>query len=115
VLATAIQDNKRAVVAKLLSAKGPGILQSPNRLGELPLHFCVSHGNVELTRFLLSKGADLNMKDKTGWTPLHVRTLPPLSHPFTSHKFDLTCLAWLVCAASGRSLVTLATSACATS
>jgi hypothetical protein len=60
-------------VAKLISTKGPGILQSPNRLGELPLHFCVSHGNLDLTRYLLSKGADLNSKDKTGWTSLHVR------------------------------------------
>lgn len=68
----ALQQNKRAVAAKLISSKGPGILHSPNRLGELPLHFCVSHGNVDLTRFLLSKGADLNAKDKTGWTPLHI-------------------------------------------
>lgn len=35
------------------------------------LHFAAAHGNVEIARFLLRNGADINLKDTNGETPLH--------------------------------------------
>ncbi|CAG1964672.1 unnamed protein product [Fusarium graminearum] len=38
--------------------------------GKSPLHTSAMHGNAESTRLLLEKGADIEAKDKTGWTAL---------------------------------------------
>jgi ankyrin repeat protein len=39
--------------------------------GETPLHIAVKTGNKEITKFLLDKGADVNVGDKYEATPLH--------------------------------------------
>jgi ankyrin repeat protein len=39
--------------------------------GETPLHIAVKTGNKEITKFLLDKGADVNIGDKYEATPLH--------------------------------------------
>jgi ankyrin repeat protein len=39
--------------------------------GETPLHIAVKNGNKEITKFLLDKGADVNIGDKYEATPLH--------------------------------------------
>ncbi|MCJ8732882.1 hypothetical protein PDJAM_G00216790 [Pangasius djambal] len=41
-----------------------------NHKGETPLHLAAIKGDVELTRALLEQGADPNLKDHAGWTPL---------------------------------------------
>ena len=38
--------------------------------GDSPLHLAVSEGNVEMARFLLDHGADLEARNGHGWTPL---------------------------------------------
>ena len=72
-----MEAGRKNVVYKILGAKGTDVLKSYDRLGQLPLHHCVANHNMEMFKYFLSKGADLNAKDKTGWTPLHVRYEPP--------------------------------------
>ena len=36
-----------------------------------PLHFATREGHNEIAELLISRGADLNSKDESGWTPLH--------------------------------------------
>ena len=40
-----------------------------------PLHYAVVGGHKEVAELLISKGADVNAKDKDGWTPLHEATM----------------------------------------
>ena len=37
----------------------------------MPLHFAASIGSEYLCNHLLQNGANMNAKDKDGWTPLH--------------------------------------------
>lgn len=39
-------------------------------MGMSPLHAAIENGNVEVARFLLEHGADVNAVTPTGWTPL---------------------------------------------
>ena len=39
--------------------------------GVTPLHVAVMVGNIEIAKFLVSKGADVHAKDRCGATPLH--------------------------------------------
>ena len=38
---------------------------------EYPLHEAAACGNIEQVRLLLCRGADVNVRDENGWTPLH--------------------------------------------
>lgn len=39
--------------------------------GSSYLHICVIHGNIELAKFVIDKGIDVNIQDKKGATALH--------------------------------------------
>ncbi|KAK5890559.1 hypothetical protein CesoFtcFv8_014072 [Champsocephalus esox] len=42
-----------------------------NHKGESPLHLAAIKGDVEAVKEFLEQGADPNLKDNAGWTPLH--------------------------------------------
>jgi ankyrin repeat protein len=37
-----------------------------------PLHWAASVGAVDVTRYLLDHGAEIDKGDGSGWTPLHI-------------------------------------------
>lgn len=43
-----------------------------NNLGQTALHYALNLDSIDVPKFLISKGADLNAKDKKGITPLDV-------------------------------------------
>ena len=58
-----------------LIASVPGIVNRPTPSGSLPLIYAIAcdagpAAAVEMTRLLLSNGADVNQTDILGWTPL---------------------------------------------
>ncbi|CAB0033404.1 unnamed protein product [Trichogramma brassicae] len=43
-----------------------------NQWGRTPLHLAASYRHVKFVKSLLSRGADPNLADTEGWTPLHI-------------------------------------------
>ena len=41
-------------------------------LGIRPIHLTAMIGSYKATEFFITLGADINARDKYGWTPLHV-------------------------------------------
>lgn len=46
-------------------------INAKNDDDESLLHFAAMYGNTQITRFLLSNGADIHIVDDEGKTPLH--------------------------------------------
>lgn len=53
-----------------LSQNSPAVVKR-NHKGETPLHLAAIKGDVATVTELLDQGADPNLKDNAGWTPLH--------------------------------------------
>uniref|UniRef100_A0A3P8T6P0 BRCA1 associated RING domain 1 n=1 Tax=Amphiprion percula TaxID=161767 RepID=A0A3P8T6P0_AMPPE len=51
------------------SSGSPAVMKR-NHKGETPLHLAAIKGDVEAVKELLEQGADPNLKDNAGWTPL---------------------------------------------
>lgn len=51
--------------------KNPELIRTPNADGELPIHHAASCGEIEMTKFLLERGSELNAKATNGATSLH--------------------------------------------
>ena len=45
-----------------------------------PLHLAAYEGHKQIAELLISKGADVNAKDKSGWTPLALATIYSVGH-----------------------------------
>lgn len=60
-------DQKR--VAYLLEKKHASV-GAPDLQGELPLHHAIIQGSPSMVAFLIARGADVNQRDRDGWTPL---------------------------------------------
>lgn len=61
--------NQRIVTALFLIDHGPDI-NSPGFMGKRPLPTAIQNGEEELVNYLIYKGADVNLEDEDGYTPL---------------------------------------------
>lgn len=60
-------------VVKEVLSKDPKLINSQdNNNGYTPLYHACRRGRVEVVNYLIEKGADVNLGDKTGKTPLHL-------------------------------------------
>uniref|UniRef100_A0ABD2WM90 Uncharacterized protein n=1 Tax=Trichogramma kaykai TaxID=54128 RepID=A0ABD2WM90_9HYME len=57
-------------------------INARNRLGNAPLHFALHLRNERLIELLLRRGADPNLTDEKGLTPLHIIC----NHSYSDHK-----------------------------
>ncbi|CAF0721224.1 unnamed protein product [Didymodactylos carnosus] len=65
----AVDDGQEEMV-RILTEKGKAPLNTPDQSGWYPLHLASGHGYLEIVKLLVNKGADINVKDKDGNTPL---------------------------------------------
>ncbi|MCP5050538.1 MAG: hypothetical protein GY940_25460 [bacterium] len=70
----AAKDGDLDTIKKLLS-RDPKLLNSGNQLNQTPLLISSFMGNMEVVKFLLGKGADVNKQDSFGGSPLHMAVL----------------------------------------
>jgi len=67
----AVRDAKGDEVMQFLNRPGTTIINTRDyRTGETALHIVVKRGDLTYLRFLLAKGADPNLRDEKGTTPL---------------------------------------------
>jgi ankyrin repeat protein len=70
----AIENGELARVEQLLESD-PSLLNAPNgnnEWQELPIHTAARHGQIQIARLLLARGADIEAGDTDESTPLHV-------------------------------------------
>ncbi len=66
-----IQFNDEKGLIILLAGDNEALKQRDEELGNTPLHYAVNYGNTVLTKFLIYKGADVNVTNNRNQTPLH--------------------------------------------
>lgn len=68
---TAVKDAKGNDVIAMLDKPGSSVVNARSlETGEGALHIVVKRGDMTYLRFLLQKGADANLRDKQGTTPM---------------------------------------------
>jgi uncharacterized protein len=58
-------DKVEALVDKV-----PGLVNAQNHVGQTPLHMAAYYGFEQIVRVLISRDAEVNLKDKKDFTPL---------------------------------------------
>jgi ankyrin repeat protein len=66
----AIKENRTEIFNKLLEASDVNTINSVNKYGRSALHFAVIFKRKQAIKRLIEKGADIDMKDQWGCTPL---------------------------------------------
>ncbi|XP_060082111.1 putative ankyrin repeat protein RF_0381 [Ylistrum balloti] len=57
-------------IAELLLQRDPSVVRCQDHKGRTALHFAIESGNVKLVELLISYGADANVQERFGLTPL---------------------------------------------
>lgn len=91
------------------------IIKAPkDAQGRVPLHIAVIKDKLETVKYLVEHGADINLKDARGWTPLHyaVERRLRLVRYLVEHGADLEAVnnhgeTPLICAVQGERVSSL--------
>jgi ankyrin repeat protein len=76
--------------AKALLAKAPDLVRARNfHYKETPLHVAAHHGRVDLVKYLLEHGADVNARAYNDFTPLCLTQDPDVVKLLIEYKADL--------------------------
>ncbi|KAI0649177.1 ankyrin repeat-containing domain protein [Trametes meyenii] len=59
-------------LVRSLVSQDPKLVNAVDEDGRTPLHWAASSGSVDIARYLIDQGADVNRGDSGGWTPLHI-------------------------------------------
>uniref|UniRef100_A0ABD2VSK0 Uncharacterized protein n=1 Tax=Trichogramma kaykai TaxID=54128 RepID=A0ABD2VSK0_9HYME len=65
-------------------------IDSRDKLGNAPLHLALTLGHRRMAEFLLKRGADPNLANEEGWTPLHIICSREREDDLMVHFFE-TC------------------------
>lgn len=66
------QSTMHGVVRQIRFRAGHFFNEPENILNVRSLHYAAREGHLEIVQMLLAAGADVNVQDGQGWTPLHV-------------------------------------------
>lgn len=69
-----VVNNDKAAIKRILQ-EGVIKVNDQDKLGYTMLHYAASHGHIDLIKFLVEKGGDINALDLTSWTPLHLAAI----------------------------------------
>eukprot|EP00124_Ichthyophonus_hoferi_P004543 Ihof_evm1s514 gene=Ihof_evmTU1s514 len=72
-------DRNNAVILVMFIESGKHGINDKDDLGYTPIHAAVSWGHLDLLDYLLANGADPNIGDIDGDTPLHVCERPDIA------------------------------------
>jgi 26S proteasome non-ATPase regulatory subunit 10 len=64
-----------ALLRSLLVAN-PSIINSVDADGRTALHWAASSGALDITRYLIDNGAEVDERDAGGWSALHIAGAP---------------------------------------
>ena len=91
-------DNKENVFAKWLIDNGSLIIHQNYEYGCSPLHRAVMEENIQIVKYLVEKGANVNTKVRGGEFPIHFPLFDPLLFPlqFAAALGNLEIVKFLV-------------------
>jgi hypothetical protein len=69
-LANNIEENQKIKYIETCLFVEPNSINKKNSFSTFPLIFAIAAGNLNIVKFLVSKGANIHLKDKFGLTPL---------------------------------------------
>ena len=78
------------IARELIRAAGPIATIVRDRNGRTPLHIAALYGNLRIAGLLLSRGANPNIKDDAGNTPLHLARNLDITNQLLRHGADVT-------------------------
>ena len=67
----AVKEGTVQDVRHYIETKRVNVNTRDQELGMTPLHHAAGNNNISVAEYLIEKGADVNAKHNTGWTPLH--------------------------------------------